>query len=73
MVIIHILVHINIRVRGHINWAGKLCKIMYAEYIVHRLCDILLTVHILEDELWTPGMDPWKLEILDEWHITFNG
>ena len=36
---------------------------MYAEYIVHRLCDILLRVQILEDELWTPGMDPWKLEI----------
>ena len=45
---------------------------MYAEYIVHRVCDILLTVHILKDELWNPGMDPWELEILDEWHITFN-
>ena len=42
----HILVHINIRVRGHIHWAGKLGKIMYAEYIVHGLCDILLTVQI---------------------------
>ena len=62
MVIVHILVHVNIRVRGHIDRAGKLGKIMYAEYIVHRLYDILLTVHILEDELWTPGMDPWELE-----------
>ena len=61
VVIVHILVHINIRVRGHIDWAGKLGKIMYAEYIVHGLCDTLLTVHILEDELWTLGMDPWEL------------
>ena len=36
---------------------------MYAEYIVHGLCDILLTGHILEDKLSTPSMDPRELEI----------
>ena len=35
VVIVHILVHINIRVRGHIYGAGKLIKMMYAEYTVH--------------------------------------
>ena len=48
-------------VQGHIKWAGKLGKIMCAEYIIHRVCDILLTVHVLNDELWNPGMDPWEI------------
>ena len=32
--------------RSYGNWREKLVKIMYADHIVHMVCDIILTIQI---------------------------